>query len=461
MELYKEGLMVKPSTARLLKGILWIGIYLAFVTAPLLMLLLGPAPPGRGFWMEFAVALSFSGLTMMLLQFALTARFRRAKAPFGIDIVYFFHRQISYVILALLLLHPIILFTATPVNLDALSDDFSVPLLGVVTVPWRAAPAVGSLIALTVLFITSIWRERLGIEYSRWRRWHGILAVTAVVLGMVHLVGAGHHVFTPWKRVLWIGYGACWIGLLFHVRVVKPWLQLRTPYRVVRVKSERDNAWTLTFRADGHKGITFSPGQFAWLNVWDSPFSNQEHPFSFSSSAESPEELEMTIKELGDFTATIGNVAPGQIVYLDGPYGAFSVDRYRRAPGYVFIAGGIGITPVMSMLRSLADRGDPRPLLLIYANKNWRDVTFREEIQDLERRLNLRIVHVLEDPPESWSGEKGMVDKDLLKRHLPELADLQEYFVCGPPPLMDAVEKSLYQLGTPPGNVHAERFNLV
>jgi 3-phenylpropionate/trans-cinnamate dioxygenase ferredoxin reductase subunit len=169
----------------------------------------------------------------------------------------------------------------------------------------------------------------------------------------------------------------------------------------------------------------------------------------------------MTIKELGDFTAKIGNVTPGQVVYLDGPYGAFTIDRYQQAPGYVFIAGGIGITPVMSMLRTLADRGDPRPLLLIYANKTWEDVTFREEIEELKKRLNLRLIHVLGDPPEDWEGEKGMVTRELLSRHLPKLPELQEYFVCGPPPMMDAVETSLYRLKIPIGNVHSERFNLV
>ncbi len=454
--------MIRQTTARLLKGALWIGIYLALVTAPLFVLLLVPVPPGRGFWREFAVALAFSSLAMMLLQFALTARFRRAKAPFGIDVVYLFHREISYVIFALILLHPIILFTATPVTLDELSDDFRAPWLGVVvTVPWRLAPATGALIALAVLIITSVWRKRLRIEYNYWRRWHGILSIIAVVLALVHMVGAGHHVLTPWKRVLWIAYAAWWMGMLLHVRVVRPWIQSRTPYIVERIKAERGNAWTLTFRADGHKGITFNPGQFAWLNVWSSPFSNQEHPFSFSSSAEYPESLDMTIKELGDFTATVGNVAPGEVVYLDGPYGAFSIDRYKQAPGYVFIAGGIGITPFMSMLRTLSDRGDPRPLLLIYASKNWEDVTFREEIEGLKERLNLRLVHVLEDPPEDWRGEKGMVDQDLLSRHLPKLADLQEYFICGPPPMMDAVKNSLHGLGIPIGNLHSELFNLV
>lgn len=453
--------MLGTHTARMLKGALWIGIYLALVAAPLLLLLLGPARTARGFWREFAVALAFSGLSMMLLQFALTARFRRVKAPFGIDVVYFFHRQISFFIFAIIISHPIILFTATPITLASLSDDFTIPLIGIVSLPWRAAPAMGALMALAVIIITSVGRERLRIEYGRWRRWHGILAVTAVVLALIHMTGAAHHVLTPWKIVLWPAYGACWLGLLLYVRVFKPWAQLKKPYLIEQVRAERDRAWTLIFRAEGHEGIRFDPGQFAWLNVWNSPFSNQEHPFSFSSSAESPKHLAMTIKELGDFTSTIGNVTPGQIVYLDGPYGAFSIDRFEQAAGYAFIAGGIGITPMMSMLRTLADRGDTRPVLLIYANENWENVTFREEVEGLRGKLNLRLVHVLRDAPENWEGEKGVVSEDLLRRYLPDPPRLYEYFICGPPPMMDSVENDLYKLGIPLGNMHSERFNLV
>jgi predicted ferric reductase len=434
------------------QGAFWILVYLVVTLAPLFVLLLGPVPAGRGFWREFSVALGFAGLAMMGWQFALTARFRRVKAPFGSDIVYFFHRQISLVTFVLILAHPLILFVTSPDTLQ---------LLNVFAAPWRARAGVTALLALVALIAISVWRKRFKIHYDQWRMWHGVLATAAVALAMAHIVGVGHYVGTPWKRALWIGYGAAWVGLLAYVRIVKPWMELRRPYRVEQVIQERGNAWTLTLRPDGHKGITFSPGQFAWLTIWDSPFSDKEHPFSFSSSAVRPERLEFTIKELGDFTARIKHVEPGQAVYLDGPHGAFSIDRHPDAPGYVFIAGGVGITPVMSMLRTLADRGDRRPLLLIYANKTWETVTFREEIKALQERLNLRAVHVLEQAPDDWKEEKGFVNADILKRHLPEDRARREHFICGPEPMMNAVEKTLNQLGVPFAKFHSERFNLV
>lgn len=447
---------MSQTTKRTLQGILWIALYLALTLAPLFLLLVGPRPPGRSFWREFSVALGFAGLAMMCLQFVLTARFRWLKAPYGSDIVYFFHRQISLVAFVVVLAHPLILFIEDPARLG---------LLNLVAAPWRARFGVTAVLALIALVAISLWRQRLKIHYDAWRIWHGILATAAVALALGHIVLVGYYVAAPWKRAFWIAYSAFWVGLLAYVRVVKPWLELRRPYVVEEVRRERGDAWTLALRPEGHAGMTFHPGQFAWLTLRSSPFADREHPFSFSSSAARPERLEFTIKERGDFTRQIGQVRPGERAYLDGPHGAFTTDRHDHAAGFVFIAGGVGITPIMSMLRTLADRGDRRPLTLIYANRDWESVIFREEIAGLQAsgRLNLRVVHVLERPPEGWDGERGYVTADILRRHLPPIERRNQYevFICGPQPMMDAVERALVGLGVAMGDIHTERFDLV
>ncbi|HTB35727.1 MAG TPA: FAD-binding oxidoreductase, partial [Reyranella sp.] len=152
----------------------------------------------------------------------------------------------------------------------------------------------------------------------------------------------------PWKRALWIGLTIFWIGLLLYVRIVKPLFMLRRPYRV----SERGDTSTLVMHPDGHPGFRFSPGQFGWLTLWGSPFKITGHPFSFSSSAEVADgRVEMSIRNLGDFTSAIHKMPVGQRVYLDGPYGAFTIGNL--ADMHVLIAGGV--TPMMSMIRTLAD----------------------------------------------------------------------------------------------------------
>src|SRR5271165_3689834 len=93
-----------------LRGGAWVAVYLFFVLAPLFALLIGPLPPSRDFWTEFSIAIGYSGLAMMGLQFGLTARFRYVTAPWGEDVIYHFHRQISQIAVGLVVTHVLILF---------------------------------------------------------------------------------------------------------------------------------------------------------------------------------------------------------------------------------------------------------------------------------------------------------------------------------------------------------------
>lgn len=435
-----------------LRGAFWIVVYLALVLAPFFVLLAGETPPGRGFWWEYSVALGYAALSMMGVQFALTARFKHATAPFGIDIIYYFHKQASLLAFVFIVLHLVFLSVASP--------RYLVDSLNPFTAPWAGRAALAGMFSFGLLLAISLWRKRLGIQYERWRILHGLLAVAGVAFSIIHIEGAGYYITLPWKRILWSVYAMFWIGLLVHVRLIKPWMMLKRPYIVDDLRKERGRAWTLTLRPEGHRRLAFMPGQFAWLTIGKSPFAVEEHPFSFSSSAVHPETLAFTIKELGDFTFTIKNVAVGSRVYLDGPYGSFSVDRHR-APGYVFIAGGIGIAPITCMLRTLADRSDSRPLTLVYATRTLENATFFEELETLKTRLNLNVIHVLEDPLEDWQGEKGYPDVDVLQRCLPIDRRKYHYFICGPDPMMDMVEAALYKLGVPMSQFHSERFNIV
>ncbi len=334
-----------PYTVR---GAVWLILYLFFILAPLFALLAGTLPSPRDFWTEFSVAIGYSGLAMMGLQFGLTARFRHVTQPWGEDVIYHFHRQISLIAVGLVIAHPIILFVVRPEL---------VALLNSIQAPWRARFAALSTYSLIALVVTALWRAKWNIRYETWHLWHIVLAVVAIAAGLAHMVGWSFYLVDPWKRALWIGLTIFWIGLLLYVRTVKPLFMLRRPYRVSEVRKERGDTSTLVMHPDGHPGFRFSPGQFGWLTVWGSPFKITAHPFSFSSSAEVTDgRVEMSIRNLGDFTSAIYKVPVGQRVYLDGPYGAFTIGN--PADMHVLIAGGVGITPMMSMIRTLADQGD-------------------------------------------------------------------------------------------------------
>lgn len=432
-------------------GLFQIVLYLALAMAPLLILLVGSDIPGRGFWRELSVGLGFAGLSMMGLQFFLTGRFQGVTSPYGIDVVYHFHRAISLVAFSFLFLHPVVLLLSAPITITLCN-----PLTG----PVWITVGVLALLAFALIVASSLFRQQIGLNYEQWRLIHGSVAVVAVALSLWHMLGVNYYLQGPVRRGLWIALAVTWVLSLLYVRLIKPLLMSRKPYTVKAVIQERSRSWSLVLCPDGHQGMEFRPGQFAWLTIDRSPFSVREHPFSFSSSAMHPEQLVFTIKELGDFTKTIGQVAPGTRVYVDGPYGSFTPDRHSFA-GNVLIAGGVGITPMMSILRTFADRNDQRPLYLFHISRDWEEATFREELEQLQGRLNLKIIPVLTRPAADWTGERGHIDAGILGRHLPTERMRFEYFVCGPPAMQQATRKALEQLGVPANQIQSESFNFV
>jgi len=446
--------MGTPATVR--SAAAWLTLYVAAVAVPLFALLPGVRERGHGFAWDFAMALGYAGLAMLGVQFALTARFRRATAPFGIDIVYYFHRFLAIFALAIVAVHYAILRSWHPAALGDADPRFAPAAM-------TAGRAALALFALVVLL--SLARRSLGFGYEGWRRTHALAATTAFALALWHVLAAGRYLDAAWKQALWLAYGLFWLALIVHVRLVRPWRLARVPWRVADVRAERGRVWTLALEPPPGVRLRFAPGQFVWLTLRASPFAMREHPFSIASSAARSDRVELAIKELGDFTSTIGGVKPGEVAYVDAPYGTFGIDRRSSAAGYVFVAGGVGIAPILSMLRTLADRSEAashgRPLWLFYGNRVWERVAFREELDRLTGVLPLRVVHVLLEPPPGWTGESGYVTREVLDRHLPAGRAQLECCVCGPTPMTRLVERALADLGVPAARVHSEIFDWV
>jgi predicted ferric reductase len=418
---------------------------------PMFVMLVSPRPTARNFWIELSLALGFVGLMQMALQFKIIARYKKITEPYGIDLIMQYHRQIALMGMALILAHPAILVIQNPRVLALLN-----PFGGT----WASRTGVASVVALLLLAALSLFRKQLKLSYEWWRVTHTLLGVAALGFAVAHVLLVAGYVNTLWKQALVILIGVAAMSSLVYLRLVKPVLQKRRRYRVAEVREDRGRNFILAVEPVGHSGMKFLPGQFAWMKVGSNPFTIEEHPFSFSSSAETQGRIEFGIKALGDFTRELKNVATDTEVFLDGPYGSFSIDL-EPAAGYVFIAGGIGITPMISFLRTMADRNDARPALLIYGAKNWERTAFRDELEKLKPRMNLKVVHVVEEPPENWRGEVGVISPDVLAKHLPQEKIRRAYFVCGPTVMMDAVEQSLERLGVPTADIHSERFNLI
>ena len=188
----------------------------------------------------------------------------------------------------------------------------------------------------------------------------------------------------------------------------------------------------------------------------------EEHHFTISSSPALAGSHTSTIKASGDFTAQIAKVKPGDPVAIQAPFGRFSHVFYPEEQDLVFIAGGIGITPLMSNLRHLRDTGARRRVLLLYANRGEADIVFKEELDRMAgaEAPQVEVVHILTRPDSNWPGESGRLDREKLGRLCGERLKASVFFLCCPPPMTRGLVASLKELGVPISRISYEYFSL-
>ncbi|MDO8827279.1 ferredoxin reductase family protein [Methylophaga sp.] len=431
--------------------VLWLFLYLVIALLPMLIAMGIDRPEPRDLLVEMGSILGLLGLGMLATQLIISGRHRWFAGNVGQDNLLQFHRRTGIAAWLFILAHPVLLMTGDQQFIAWLDP----------TADWlRASGVIALALAVTALIISSLWRKQLGLQYETWRTIHASLSLFVVAGGLGHALMGKHHTDGLLTQALLIAVIAIPLLLLLETRLWRPYRLKQRPWRVVESDEIRADSTVLILVADGHTGMNFKPGQFAWLTLGDSPFSIQQHPFSMASSATHPERLEFVIKEAGDFTDYLSRVKAGDKAFLEGPYGVFTLDpkAVRRA---VFVGGGIGITPVLSMIRSRLAEENYTPMWLIYANKSEDEIIMRDTLEVFTQKLSFTIVHVLSDPSDEWMGESGYVDGDLLDEYLPEDADDIDYFVCGPPPMMDLVEPELQKRGVNARRIYSERFDLV
>lgn len=436
-----------------LRGLLWFGLYVLVTVLPLGLALWADPAAGRAPIVEFSLALGLMAFSIAMFQFALVSRLRASSRPFGTDALIQFHQQMGLAVLLFALAHPLLL-ARHGVGLSAWSPFTGPPLTQTGAV---------ALWGMVIVVFTSVCRKRLRLSYEGWQILHLVTAVVIVGALVWHVLTAGGASRAPLTHGILIVYATVFLALAVRYRLVRPMLLARRPWEILHNVDIGGSTRLLRLRPVGHEGFRFDPGQFAWLITGRSPAYSQQHPLSLASSAEpaANASIEFSIKALGDWSGRIvPALAPGARVWVDGPFGAFTPER-APGQGFVLIAGGIGIAPMRSMLLTMRDRADGREILLIDAVHDPTRLLFGPELDDLARTLHLRVVYVFEEPPKDWTGERGHITTDLLRRHLPAQFLHFQYFVCGPVPMMDALESILTGLGIPAASVHTERFEMV
>lgn len=209
--------------------------------------------------------------------------------------------------------------------------------------------------------------------------------------------------------------------------------------------------------------LRFTAGQYAALGFTHGGRPSPMRCFSIVSSPNQPDSLQFAIRIIGDFTHTVAQLRPGDNVLVRGPFGNFIVDeQFDR--NLVLMAGGIGITPFMSMIRAHAEQRSSKPMTLLYSCSSQDNIPFYEELLELERRdERLRIAFfVTNGPVDKLAGARILTDRigtEHLERVTGGMFNACTYFLCGPKPFIEALRDGLHSKGAESERIVSEEFS--
>lgn len=436
----------------------WIGVLGSVFAVPVGLHLAAspvlPTSPVGTVWSQLSVVTGLLALSALACTAVLPSRLRSLNRAFGIEAVLGMHRSLGAATVALVLLHLAAVVAADPTAVTLFDPRAATP---------AARAAVGATVALAAVQALAVLRRRIGGRYETWRWAHLGLAAVALLLSLLHVWWLGGRLVTePAMRTALLVLVTAVAAVLAHRWGWRAAFDPATEFTVSEVRPESPTVSTLALTPCGgrHSGRAwpFAPGQFAWLRMRRG-VTAEEHPFTIASSAHRDRTVEFTVRHRGDFTRGLRSLRPGDPVWVDGPHGAFTPHPDR---GPVMIAGGVGVTPMMSMLRTAADRGDRGPHRLVVVAADPGELLFRSELARLSRRLDLEVTEVLRRPAAGWAGHTGEIGVGLLtavlagRRH----GDL-DYFLCGPPALVGDALDALEALEVPAERIHTEQFDLV
>ena len=212
-----------------------------------------------------------------------------------------------------------------------------------------------------------------------------------------------------------------------------------------------------SFRFPRPETLSYKPGQFLFVTIKAEGGKELSKHFSFSSSPTEKGHIEFTKKLLeSEFSTALKALKEGDWARIDAPYGKFTFEGEHEKIG--LLGGGIGITPLRSICKYCTDMRLNTKSTLLYGNRNESDIAFRKELEEMqEQNKNLKVVFILNEASSEWKGATGIIDAELVKKEIPDYKETV-FYTCGPPAMVETMEKLVEKLGLPKTQLNREYF---
>ena len=386
------------------------------------------------------------GMALLSINFILAARFKFLDKLFnGLNRVYIKHHIIGALAFCFLLFHPI--FLVIQYLFISLKASFNFIFY------FQDWPTSFGKIALLIMVVLLVITFYLNFKYQNWKNTHQYF-------GLVLFFGGLHMLFVPSNisnnavlKYYMLGLAVLGAYAYLYRTIFGVYKKTEYKYKLDEVKKINDSVVELKL-TPLFKKIKFLPGQFVFLRFETGGLLSESHPFSVTSYSDG-DNLSLGIKTLGDYTSMIYLLKPGVTCLIEGPFGAFSYAK-AESKRQIWIAGGIGITPFLSMARQInTGHGDANNynIDLYYSVKNASETAFAQELEEISRRNNnfKFFEHVTE--------KDGFISAELVTKKSDNIAGA-EIFLCGPAGFMKSLRSQFIKFGFSNSKIHSEEFSL-
>jgi len=381
---------------------------------------------------------------VMAFQLVLVARLPWLDRRIGMDRLTSWHRWTGFALLWTLLAHAVFISFGY-------ADGAGVgPVTELVDLAETTQGVLRAIVALGIIIMIGAVSARYARRRLAYETWHFLHLYTyvAVVLAFTHQVAVGT-TFTSSSaaKTYWYAMWGVALGAVVLGRLVLPlWRNGRHQFRVSAVVPESDNVVSVHITGRDLDRLPAQAGQFFLWRFLTRDRWWQANPFSLSAAPDG-RTLRLTAKAAGEGSAALRHMKVGTRVFAEGPYGAFTT-LHRTKPESLLIAGGVGVTPIRALLEDLEGHA-----VVIYRVATDRDAVLYDELRELALAKGAEL-HLVTGPP----VPDKLAPRELA-RLVPDVAD-RDVFLCGPPPMMNAVLRSLGDLGVAKQQIHFERFSL-